>query len=68
MRISTNGALKVVSNDHAKPTEFYSNVDLAGLTKDMLERMAKVKILTNDSKPAQAKIVEKFTEKRKFKS
>lgn len=62
MRISTKGALEVVSTDHAKPIEFYANVDLAKLTKDTLEIMAQVKILKNDSKPAQAKIAEKFKE------
>lgn len=51
-----------MSMDHAKPIKFYANVDIAGLTKDTLERMMQVKILTNDAKPAQAKITKKFRE------
>lgn len=62
MRITSRDVLKVISTDHRKPIEFLANVDIANLTKETLERIMQVQILTSESKPAQAKIAKKFKE------
>ncbi|KAK1432344.1 hypothetical protein QVD17_09240 [Tagetes erecta] len=60
MRISRKGTLEVYVEGKEMPFEFYANIDFAGLNLDSLRRMNALPILTNESKPRQAKIVEKF--------
>ncbi|KAK1419536.1 hypothetical protein QVD17_28710 [Tagetes erecta] len=60
MRISRKGTLEVYVEGKEMPFEFYANIDFAGLNLDSLRRMNALSILTNESKPRQAKIAEKF--------
>ncbi|KAK1411448.1 hypothetical protein QVD17_37997 [Tagetes erecta] len=60
MRISRKGTLEVKVKGQEMPFEFYANIDFAGLNLDSLRRMNALPILTNESKPRQAKIAEKF--------
>ncbi|KAK1429976.1 hypothetical protein QVD17_12367 [Tagetes erecta] len=60
MRISRKGTLEVKVQGQELPFEFYANIDFAGLNLDSLRRMNALPILTNESKPRQAKIAEKF--------
>ncbi|KAK1427756.1 hypothetical protein QVD17_16450 [Tagetes erecta] len=60
MRISRKGTLEVQVKGQEMPFEFYANIDFAGLNLDSLRRMNACQILTNESKPQQAKIAEKF--------
>ncbi|KAK1407868.1 hypothetical protein QVD17_39495 [Tagetes erecta] len=60
MRISRKGTLEVQVKGQEMPFEFYANIDFAGLNLDSLRRMNACPILTNESKPRQAKIAEKF--------
>ncbi|KAK1411672.1 hypothetical protein QVD17_38230 [Tagetes erecta] len=60
MRISRKGTLEVKVQGQEMPFEFYANIDFAGLNLDSLRRMNALQILTNESKPRQAKIAEKF--------
>ncbi|KAK1440696.1 hypothetical protein QVD17_06525 [Tagetes erecta] len=60
MRISRKGTLEVKVEGQEMPFEFYANIDFAGLNLDSLRRMNALPILTNESKPRQAKIAEKF--------
>ncbi|KAK1419509.1 hypothetical protein QVD17_28681 [Tagetes erecta] len=60
MRVSAKGTLEVQVKGRELPYEFYANIDFAGLTLDSLRRMNACAILTNESKPRQAKIAEKF--------
>ncbi|KAK1415338.1 hypothetical protein QVD17_31118 [Tagetes erecta] len=60
MRISRKGTLEVKVKGQEMPFEFYANIDFAGLNLDSLKRMNACPILTNESKPRQAKIAEKF--------
>ncbi|KAK1406242.1 hypothetical protein QVD17_41532 [Tagetes erecta] len=60
MRISAKGTLEVQVKGQEMPFEFYANIDFAGLNLDSLRRMNACPILTNESKPRQAKIAEKF--------
>ncbi|KAK1407829.1 hypothetical protein QVD17_39456 [Tagetes erecta] len=60
MRISAKGTLEVQVKGMELPYEFYANIDFAGLNLDSLRRMNACPILTNESKPRQAKITEKF--------
>ncbi|KAK1414872.1 hypothetical protein QVD17_30633 [Tagetes erecta] len=60
MRISAKGTLEVQVKGQEMPFEFYANIDFAGLNLDSLRRMNACQILTNESKPRQAKIAEKF--------
>ncbi|KAK1414773.1 hypothetical protein QVD17_30532 [Tagetes erecta] len=60
MRISRRGTLEVQVKGQEMPFEFYANIDFAGLNLDSLRRMNACPILTNESKPRQAKIAEKF--------
>ncbi|KAK1431890.1 hypothetical protein QVD17_08663 [Tagetes erecta] len=60
MRISAKGTLEVQVKGKEMPYEFYANIDFAGLNLDSLRRMNACPILTNESKPRQAKIAEKF--------
>ncbi|KAK1441112.1 hypothetical protein QVD17_06950 [Tagetes erecta] len=60
MRISRKGTLEVKVKGQEMPFEFYANIDFAGLNLDSLRRMNACSILTNESKPRQAKIAEKF--------
>ncbi|KAK1427856.1 hypothetical protein QVD17_16554 [Tagetes erecta] len=54
------GTLEVQVKGQEMPFEFYANIDFAGLNLDSLRRMNACPILTNESKPRQAKIAEKF--------
>ncbi|KAK1441059.1 hypothetical protein QVD17_06896 [Tagetes erecta] len=60
MRVSGRGTLEVQVKGQEMPFEFYANIDFAGLNLDSLRRMNACPILTNESKPRQAKIAEKF--------
>ncbi|KAK1406522.1 hypothetical protein QVD17_41920 [Tagetes erecta] len=60
MRISAKGTLEVQVKGQEMPFEFYANIYFAGLNLDSLRRMNACPILTNESKPRQAKIAEKF--------
>ncbi|KAK1429948.1 hypothetical protein QVD17_12311 [Tagetes erecta] len=60
MRVTAKGTLEVQVKGKEIPYEFYANIDFAGLTLDSLRRMNAYPILTNESKPRQAKIAEKF--------
>ncbi|KAK1441337.1 hypothetical protein QVD17_07184 [Tagetes erecta] len=60
MRVTAKGTLEVQVKGRELPFEFYANIDFAGLTLDSLRRMNACDILTNESKPRQAKIAEKF--------
>ncbi|KAK1427958.1 hypothetical protein QVD17_16731 [Tagetes erecta] len=60
MRVTAKGTLEVQVKGRELPYEFYTNIDFAGLTLDSLRRMNACDILTNESKPRQAKIAEKF--------
>ncbi|KAK1424684.1 hypothetical protein QVD17_20019 [Tagetes erecta] len=60
MRISRKGTLEVKVKGQEMPFEFYANIDFAGLNLDSLRRMNALPILTNESKPRQAKLAEKF--------
>ncbi|KAK1411591.1 hypothetical protein QVD17_38145 [Tagetes erecta] len=60
MRVTAKGTLEVQVKGKEMPYEFYANIDFAGLNLDSLRRMNACPILTNESKPRQAKIAEKF--------
>ncbi|KAK1414797.1 hypothetical protein QVD17_30556 [Tagetes erecta] len=60
MRVTAKGTLEVQVKGRELPYEFYANIDFAGLSLDSLRRMNACDILTNESKPRQAKIAEKF--------
>ncbi|KAK1419498.1 hypothetical protein QVD17_28670 [Tagetes erecta] len=60
MRVTAKGTLEVQVKGKEMPYEFYDNIDFAGLNLDSLRRMNACPILTNESKPRQAKIAEKF--------
>ncbi|KAK1419471.1 hypothetical protein QVD17_28643 [Tagetes erecta] len=60
MRVTMKGTLEVQTKGQEMPYEFFANIDFAGLTLDTLKRMNACAILTNESKPRQAKIAEKF--------
>ncbi|KAK1431999.1 hypothetical protein QVD17_08852 [Tagetes erecta] len=60
MRVTAKGTSEVQVKGKEMPFEFYANIDFAGLTLDSLRRMNACPILTNESKPRQAKIAEKF--------
>ncbi|KAK1411715.1 hypothetical protein QVD17_38275 [Tagetes erecta] len=60
MRVTSKGTLEVKVKGKKKPYEFYANIDFAGIFLDTLKRMKDCDIATNESKPRQAKIAEKF--------
>jgi len=60
MRITTKGALEVVSKDEKRPHHFYAHVDFAGLTRESLVRLSKHPIEVNPSNEVQARLREKF--------
>ncbi|KAK1419461.1 hypothetical protein QVD17_28630 [Tagetes erecta] len=60
MRVTSKGTLEVKVKGRKKPYEFYANIDFAGISLDTLKRMKDCDIITNESKPRQAKIAEKF--------
>ncbi|KAK1415072.1 hypothetical protein QVD17_30842 [Tagetes erecta] len=60
MRVTAKGTLEVQVKGKEMPYEFYANIDFAGLNLDSLRRMNACPILTNESRPRQAKIADKF--------
>ncbi|KAK1427809.1 hypothetical protein QVD17_16504 [Tagetes erecta] len=60
IRVTSKGTLEVKVKGRKKPHVFYANIDFAGINLDSLKRMKNCDILTNESKPRQAKIAEKF--------
>ncbi|KAK1431873.1 hypothetical protein QVD17_08625 [Tagetes erecta] len=60
MRVTSKGTLEVKVKGRKKPHVFYDNIYFAGINLDSLKRMKDCDILTNESKPRQAKIAEKF--------
>ncbi|KAK1434378.1 hypothetical protein QVD17_00117 [Tagetes erecta] len=60
MRVTSKGTLEVIVKGRTKPHVFYANIDFAGINLESMKRMKDCDILTNESKPRQAKIAEKF--------